>query len=214
MFNLDFVSKIYGFWGKTAVIYNLSNLLTYLGKEKYLRWQLISQLDLKGGSSVLDLACGNGSNFEIIQKFIDKTGHLYGFDYSKEMLQSADKRVKRNSWKNVKLKQGDAADLPYNNNSFDAVLSTLGISAIPDFISALNHAFRVLRKGGTMGILDAQLFKGFWRILNLPLKIIYTIGAAWDYTKDIIGEFKKRFSNIHLEKYNGGTLYILIGKKD
>ena len=64
-----------------------------------------------------------------------------------------------------------------------------------------------------MGILDAQLFEGKWRIFNLPIKIIYSIGAAWDYTKNIIGEFKTRFKNVQLEKYNGGTMYILIGQK-
>lgn len=213
MFNLGLVSKIYWFWGKNATIYNLSNLLTYLGKEKFLRERLISQLNLKATATVLDLACGNGPNFEFVEKYIGKRGHLYGFDYSYQMLYSAKKRAEQHSWENIYLKQGDAAELPYNDGSFDAILSTLGISAIPEFKAALDQSYRVLREGGKMGILDAQLFEGKWRIFNLPIKIIYSIGAAWDYTKNIIGEFKNRFKNVHLEKYNAGTMYILIGQK-
>ncbi len=213
MFNLGFVSKIYSFWGKVPLIYNLSNLFTYLGKEKFLRWRLIAQLRLEPGSSVLDLACGNGSNFEILEAFIRKRGQLYGFDYSIDMLQAAIKRIYKNSWNNINLKQGDAANLPYADGSFDAILSTLGISAIPNFKVALKHSYRVLRKGGTMGILDAKLFERTWRFLNPAIKIIYSIGASWDYTKDIFGEFKNIFKDVKMETYNGGTIYILIGRK-
>jgi len=213
MFNLGYVSKIYGLWGKIPVIYNLSNLFTYLGKEKFLRERLIVQLNLKHDSSVLDVACGNGSNFVILRKYLDKLGKIYGLDYSIDMLHAAKKRSNHNLWENIDLKQGDAADLPYENNSFDAALSTLGISAIPDFKSALKQVYRVLRKGGIMGILDAKLFEGNWRVFNPLIKLIYSIGASWDFTKDIIGEFSKLFREIQFEEYNGGTIYIITGKK-
>ncbi len=213
MMDLKFVSRVYYFWGKVPLIYNLSNLFTYLGKEKFLRWRTISKLNLKKGYKVLDIACGNGSNFEILQKYIGKNGELHGFDYTLEMLQAAGKRMKKNSWKNIKLRRGDAARLPYKDGQFDAAMSSLGISAIPDFKSALREAHRVLRKGGTLAVLDAKLFEGPWRILNPAIKIIYSIGASWDYTKDIVGEFKKIFNNVDLEKYNGGTMYVLSGEK-
>lgn len=213
MLDLKFVSKVYNFWGRVPLIYNLSNLFTYLGKEHYLRWRTISKLNLNRESLVLDLACGNGCNFEYIKKYIGTKGSIHGFDYSLEMLQSAFKRILKNKWKNIILKKGDAAKLPYNNNYFDATISSLGISAIPDFKSALKQSYRVLREGGIMGILDAKLFEGKWRIFNPTIKLIYSIGASWDYTKDIIGEFKKLFNNVQLEKYNGGTMYILTGQK-
>lgn len=213
MLDLKFVSKVYSFWGRFPAIYNLSNLITYLGKEKYLRWRTISKLSLSRGSVALDLACGNGSNFGIIETYIGSKGKLYGFDYSIEMLQSAFMRAQGNSWRNIKLKQGDAANLPYEDNYFDAIVSSLGISAIPNFKAALEHGYRVLRKGGRMGILDAKLFEGTLRVLNPAIKIIYSIGASWDYTKDIIGKFKNLFKNVQLEKYNNGTMYVLTGEK-
>lgn len=213
MLDLKFVSKVYGFWGRFPTIYNLSNLITYIGKEKYLRWRTISKLNLLKGSVVLDLACGNGSNFKILETYIGKKGWLSGFDFSVDMLQSAHKRIESNKWRNVRLKQGDAANLPYEDAYFDGIVSSLGVSAIPDFKAALEHGYRVLRKGGRMAILDAKLFEGPWRVLNPAIKIIYSIGASWDYTKDIVGEFNKLFMNVQLEKYNAGTLYVLTGEK-
>ncbi len=213
MFNLGYVSKIYGLWGRIPLIYNLSNLITYLGKEKFLRWRLISQLKLKPSSTILDIACGNGSNFEILKKYLYKEGQIHGFDYSMDMLQAAKRRIQDQSWKNIHLRRGDAANLPYKDSYFDVAISTLGISAIPNFKGALIQAHRVLQEGGIMGILDAKLFEGTLRILNPAIKIIYSVGASWDYTKDIIGEFKRLFKKVQIEKYNGGTMYILIGKK-
>ncbi|MHA1264622.1 MAG: class I SAM-dependent methyltransferase [Candidatus Helarchaeota archaeon] len=217
MLDLNFVSRVYGFWGRVPLIYNLSNLFTYLGKEHFLRWRLLTKLKWLAvktpDSKVLDLACGNGSNFEYLQSYIGKNGRIYGYDYSIEMLQSAYKRIKKHSWKNIQLKQGDAAKLPFENDQFDVILSTLGVSAIPAFKSALDECYRVFRQGGTISILDAKLFEGTWRILNPAIKIVYSIGASWDYTKDIIGEFKKRFKHVEIEKFNQGTMYIISGQK-
>ncbi len=176
--SLKFVRTVYGFWGKIPIVYNLSNLITYLGKEKFLRERAVSLLRITEGDKILEVACGNGSNFPQILTRIGNNGNIVGFDYSADMLQAARDRIEKNDWKRISLKQGDAAKMPFEDNSFDGIISTLGISAIPDFKSALNNCLKILKKGKYLVILDAKPFEGKWQIFNPFIKVLYSIGAS------------------------------------
>lgn len=214
MYSLNYINKIYSFWGRAPFIYNTLNIITFLGKEDFLRKKTVVNVGLKRGDTVLDIACGFGVNFPNLRQAVGKKGKIIGFDYTQAMLDAAERIYIRNKgWKNIKLIQGDAAELDLKAESVDGIISTLGISAIPRHFQALKRAKYSLKKGGKIVILDANLFSGIMKIFNPLLKLSYIISASWDYKKDIIGDFSKLFSDNEITHYNQGTMYILKGTK-
>ena len=69
-------------------------------------------------------------------------------DYSPEMMERARRRARRQGLANVRFQQGDVGALPFEDDSFDVVLSLNGFHAFPDKEAAYRETFRVLRPGG------------------------------------------------------------------
>ena len=69
-------------------------------------------------------------------------------DYSADMMASAQRRAERMGLDNVQFRQGDVGALPFEDDSFDLVLSLNGFHAFPDKESAYQEVFRVLKPGG------------------------------------------------------------------
>ena len=69
-------------------------------------------------------------------------------DYSADMMASAQRRAERMGLDNVQFRQGDVGALPFEDGSFDMVLSLNGFHAFPDKESAYQEVFRVLKPGG------------------------------------------------------------------
>ena len=70
-------------------------------------------------------------------------------DYSPDMMRQAREKADRLHLKNVSFRQGDVGALPYEDDTFDIVLSLNGFHAFPDKEAAYRETFRVLRPGGT-----------------------------------------------------------------
>ncbi len=70
-------------------------------------------------------------------------------DYSADMMAAAEKRAKAAGLNNVTFRQGDVGALPFDDETFDIVLSLNGFHAFPDKEAAYRETFRVLKKGGT-----------------------------------------------------------------
>ena len=70
-------------------------------------------------------------------------------DYSPDMMGQAREKTERMALQTVQFRQGDVGALPYENSSFDIVLSLNGFHAFPDKEAAYRETFRVLKPGGT-----------------------------------------------------------------
>ena len=69
-------------------------------------------------------------------------------DYSEKMMETAQSRAAELGVSNVRFQQGDVGSLPYEDGSFDAVVSLNGFHAFPDKEAAYRETFRVLKPGG------------------------------------------------------------------
>ncbi len=69
-------------------------------------------------------------------------------DYSEDMLDQAKARFEANEITHVKTIQGDVGNLPFDDNTFDIVLSMNGFHAFPDKEKAFDEVYRVLKTGG------------------------------------------------------------------
>src|SRR5215469_5825792 len=77
------------------------------------RVRAVQALGLRAGDSVIDIACGTGLNFGLIEEVIGPAGRIIGVDLTDAMLARAQDRIERNRWSNVSLVHADAATFDF-----------------------------------------------------------------------------------------------------
>jgi ubiquinone/menaquinone biosynthesis C-methylase UbiE len=110
--------------------------------------ELCEAADLRSGSAVLDVACGNGNAaLAAARRYCD----VVGVDYVPQLLARADERARAERL-SVKLIEADAEQLPFLAASFDAVLSTFGVMFTADHAQAARELVRVCKPGGKIAL--------------------------------------------------------------
>jgi len=133
---------------------------------KFLVWaELLDQLGLRGDERILDLGCGRGAVLLMAAQHLT-TGRAVGVDVWRTIDQSGNssEATRRNAVAEgvadrVELHTADMTALPFEDNSFDVVLSSLAIHNITGRAGrekAISEAVRVLRPGGRLVILDVR----------------------------------------------------------
>jgi len=109
---------------------------------------LVSRVGVRSDEDVLDVACGTG-NATIPAA---QTGaRTTGLDLTPKLLVDGQRRAEE-AGVEIDWVEGDAEDLPFDDASFDVVLSTFGCMFAPDHKQAAGEIARVLRPGGRIGI--------------------------------------------------------------
>jgi ubiquinone/menaquinone biosynthesis C-methylase UbiE len=116
----------------------------------------IQALGLRPGDRVIDIACGTGSNFPLIEDAIGPTGGIVGVDLTDAMLAHAQDRVDTNGWSNVSLVLTDAAEFDFPSE-VDAVLSTYALSHVPECAQVIARGAAALSPGGHWVVLDLKI---------------------------------------------------------
>ena len=96
---------------------------------------------------LLEVPVGTGVITMPVFKTQDKA-EITCLDYSADMMKNAQKRAEAMDIRNVSFVQGDVGKLPFEDESFDIVLSLNGFHAFPDKEAAYSETYRVLKKGG------------------------------------------------------------------
>jgi arsenite methyltransferase len=133
---------------------------------KFVVWaDLLDRLRLRGDERILDLGCGRGAVLLMAAQHLT-TGRAVGVDLWRTVDQSGNsaEATRRNAVAEgvadrVELHTGDLRALPFEDNSFDVVLSSLAIHNISGRAGrekAISEAVRVLRPGGRLLILDVR----------------------------------------------------------
>ena len=120
------------------------------------RLRSVQALRLRRGATVVDVACGTGLNFSLIEKEIGPEGRIFGVDLTDAMLAQAETRVETNGWHNVTLVQADAADFDFPTG-IDAILSTYALSQVPECADVISHGAAALSQGGRWAVLDLKI---------------------------------------------------------
>lgn len=110
----------------------------------------INVLEIKPGDRVLEVGVGTGLNLVLYP------GHcrVTGIDISEEMLRKARQRVQALGLTHVTLELMDASNLAFPNDTFDHVLATYVLSAVPDPVKTLLEMRRVCKSSGHLVILN------------------------------------------------------------
>ena len=143
---------------KKAKHYNITSRLYPMPgyPQQAQRRRAVRALGLRAGDTVVDVACGTGQNFPLIEQAIGSEGRIVGVDLTDAMLAQAQQRVEDNGWSNVSLAQTDAAAFEFPTE-VDAILSTYALSHLPEPGAVIAHGAAALRPGGRWVVLDLKV---------------------------------------------------------
>lgn len=120
------------------------------------RLRAVRALGLHRGDTVIDIACGTGLNFPLLEEAVGPDGRIVGVDLTDAMLARAHDRIERNGWSNVSLVQTDATDFDFPTE-VDAILSTYALSQVPECAEVIAHGAEALSGGGRWVVLDLKV---------------------------------------------------------
>ena len=129
--------------------------------------RLVELTSLELGMRVLDLATGTALVAFLVAQKVGTSGRVVGVDFSAGMLVQARARLNSLGLEWVELLEGDAAQLPFSDSSFECVLCASSLMFMPDMPAVLLEARRVLVPSGRLG------FTGFGMGFLEPLHTLW-----------------------------------------
>jgi arsenite methyltransferase len=112
---------------------------------------------LQPGEDVLDVGSGAGMDTLVAAQMVGPTGSVTGIDMTPEMVAKARGSVAEMGLGNVAIVEGSAEHLPFDDASFDVVISNGVIDLIPDKDAVFSEITRVLRPGGRIQLADVTI---------------------------------------------------------
>ena len=165
------------YWSKGADSYNKNVWRSLHSKREKTSWQEIFTETLGNEKlRILDIGTGPG----IVAFLLTELGHdVTGVDLSEEMLRNARENVARFNLP-VEFRQGDAENLPFEDESFDAVVNRYVLWTLPNPEKAIAEWIRMLKPNGKVVIVDGNWYlnldgsrkRKVWRYLVMPLVLI------------------------------------------
>ena len=140
-------ATIKSYWNRRYSTFDLSSGHTLSCKSEEDAWKSLFGSKIgQGNKRVLDVGVGTG----FLSIMLAEIGYsVVGVDLSEEMIKNAQKKMDDRGLK-AKLELGDAEDLPFEDDSFDAVVNRAVLWTLPDPKKALSEWKRVLKPGGTL----------------------------------------------------------------
>lgn len=176
------------------------------------RKKAIQNLHLEPGDTVVDLGCGTGLNFSLLQEKVGVEGKIIGVDLSVKMLEQAESQANKKGWDNIELLQSDMAEFQIPDDT-DGVLSTMAITMSPEYDQIIQKIATTLEKGKRLSIFELQKPDGWpeW-LVKLMVKLLSSYGTRYEHTQRTpCNSIKKYFSGISLQYQYFGSVCIAYG---
>ncbi len=148
--------RMESFYGEQAQGYDDFRRRLLKGRE-----QLWQNLPKDEGCIWVDMGGGTGANIENFGDDISKPAKVYVVDLSKSLLQVAADRFEQRGWDNVVTREADATTFVPDEGYADVVTFSYSLTMIPNWFAAIEHAKRILRTGGTIGVVDFYVSRKF-----------------------------------------------------
>lgn len=222
---------------KVAQRYDVMNDLMSAGMHRLWKDAMVSTLApaKRGDWKSLDVAGGTGDvAFRIVERS-QRNAHVTVLDINGSMLGvGAERAAKKGLSDNVDFVEANAEELPFEDKSFDAYTIAFGIRNVPDIDKTLREAYRVLKRGGRLLVLEfsevdvpgLEQFYDAWSFNVIPRvgKAVTGDGDPYQYLVESIRKFPRQqdfakmiekagFAKVTYRNYTGGIAALHSGWK-
>lgn len=200
-------SQVEQMFNSIAHKYDFLNHFLSLGIDIYWRKRAIRLLKSEKPNYILDVATGT-ADFAL-EALNTKAEKIIGMDVSENMLHHGRIKIKqKNLQSKIELIQADSENIPFENNTFDAITVSFGVRNFEHLEKGIEEMFRVLRPGGKLVVLEfskptqfpvKQLYNFYFKyILPVVGRLISKDQSAYTYLPESVNQFPegKKFVEI------------------
>ena len=220
---------------KVAKRYDIMNDAMSGGMHRLWKNRFVARVKPQPGEAILDMAGGTGDIAFRIVEASGRLAHATVLDINGSMLGvGAERAEKKGLSNNLTFVEANAEELPFEDNSFDAYTIAFGIRNVPRIDVALSEAYRVLKRGGRLLVLEfsevemplLDRFYDQWSFKAIPQfgKMITGDAEPYQYLVESIRKFpnqrdfaamitKAGFSRVTFTNYSGGIAALHSGWK-
>ncbi|MGB8275197.1 MAG: methyltransferase domain-containing protein [Alphaproteobacteria bacterium] len=207
-------SDVLALYRKRAAHYDVTANLYYLigFREQHYRRLAVNRLALAPGDTVVEIGCGTGLNFALIEEKIGPRGRIIGVDLTDAMLAKARERVTANNWTNVALVESAAADYRFPSG-IDGILSTFALTLEPEYDRVIAGGTKMLNPGRRWVVLDFRVPEGTLKYLApFLVPLVRPFGATLEVARRRPWESVARYlTDVSYEDLYFGFAYIAAG---
>ncbi|SDQ54416.1 2-octaprenyl-6-methoxy-1,4-benzoquinone methylase /demethylmenaquinone methyltransferase [Virgibacillus subterraneus] len=215
--------------------YDSMNSIISFQRHKAWRKNVMQRMNVEKGSIALDVCCGTGDWSIALAEASGSTGEVIGLDFSHNMLSVAEEKNEALKYNQLHFVQGNAMELPYEDNSFDYVTIGFGLRNVPDYMTVLKEMYRVVKPNGKVVCLETSqptMFgfrQGYYFYFRFIMPLLGRMFAksykeyAWlhESAKDFPDkkELKQMFlsagfSRVQVKSYTGGVAAMHMATKE
>ena len=122
--------------------------------QQRLRRRFLRFVPIRAGDGVLEVGCGTGVVIRDLAALVGRRGSVVGVDPSRLILGEARRLCRGATGGRITLREGDGAELPFENGSFDVALAITVVLHVADPLRVVGEMARVSRAGGRVGLQD------------------------------------------------------------
>lgn len=215
---------------------NYDKMNSVISFKRHVAWRkdVMKRMQVKKGAMALDVCTGTGDWAIAMSQAVGEEGKVIGLDFSKNMLKIAHEKKENANVTQLDLIQGNAMELPFEDNTFDYVTIGFGLRNVPDYDTVLKEMYRVVKKGGQVVCLETsqptmigfrQAYYFYFRFL-MPLfgKIFAKSYDEYAWLHESARDFpnkqhlkkmflKAGFHEVEIKSYTGGVAAMHQAKK-
>lgn len=188
--------EVRAMFDRIAPRYDLLNRTMTAGLDGRWRRAAAAAADLAAGDRALDCCTGTGDLALELADRVTPAGAVTGVDFSPQMIARAQEKARLRGAP-VDFQVGDALDLPFPDDGFDAATVAFGIRNVADLDRGLSEMARVVRPGGRVVVLEIttpahlRRFYGLWfdRVVPQLGRVLGRDGAAYSYLPASVRRF-------------------------
>ena len=225
---------VHSVFSHIAYRYDFLNTALSFNRDKFWRHYAIQKTQIPKNGLGLDVCCGTGMLSIGLAKAAPN-GKIIGLDFCDDMLDVGKKNIeKAGVAEQVELVNGNAMDLPFENDSFDCAVIGFALRNVPDIKQTLSEMRRVVKQGGTVVSLELgkpSMFgfrQIYWLYFEQILPLLGKIGVGKDAPYRWLPESLKRYphqkviteyfaeiglKNVECRELTGGIVAVHSGQK-
>jgi demethylmenaquinone methyltransferase/2-methoxy-6-polyprenyl-1,4-benzoquinol methylase len=202
-------------YDRNARFYDFAVWFYYLAGMPIGRWRrmVVDALELRLGDTVVEVGCGTGLNFDLLQKAVGPNGKIIGIDISEAMLDRARALVQDKGWQNVELVCCSVSDFEFPDG-IGGIMATGVLTYEPEFDRVVERGAKALSSRRKWGVLDYKLPTG-WQRIFAPLFV--ALGSSFGVSKNLMERHiweavERHLKNMKMQELYGGFVYIVSGE--